>query len=40
MRGIDQAAIDAYRAYPDHLAVATKLDAMKHQGIGVDFQAE
>lgn len=40
VRGKDQAAIDAYRAHPDHTVVATKLDAMEDHGIGVDFETK
>jgi heme-degrading monooxygenase HmoA len=38
VRGNTQAAIDAYRAHPDHVAVADKIDSMEDQGIGVDFE--
>jgi hypothetical protein len=37
VRGVDQASIDAYRAHPDHVAVAEKIDRMEDKGIGVDF---
>jgi hypothetical protein len=37
VRGSNQASIDAYRAHPDHVAVAEKIDTMEDQGIGVDF---
>lgn len=38
VRGTSQAAIDAYRAHPDHNKVAKKIDAMEESGIGVDFE--
>jgi hypothetical protein len=37
VRGKDQAAIDAYRAHPDHTKVAEQIEAMEEHGIGVDF---
>lgn len=33
----DQAALDAYRAHPDHKKVAARLDAMESKSIGFDF---
>jgi hypothetical protein len=38
VRGTTQASIDAYRAHPDHQAIAKKIDAMEERGIGVDFE--
>ncbi|HSX35904.1 MAG TPA: Dabb family protein [Patescibacteria group bacterium] len=38
VRGESQAAIDAYRAHPDHSAAAQKIDVMEEHGIGVDFK--
>lgn len=40
VRGENQAAIDAYRAHPDHSKVAKRLDAMEDVGIGVDFKTK
>lgn len=40
VRGNDQAAIDAYRAHPDHARVAAQLDAMEDVAIGVDFETK
>lgn len=37
VRGNNQEAIDAYRAHPDHMRVAERLDGMEDHGIGVDF---
>jgi len=37
VRGESQDAIDRYRAHPDHLAVANRIDAMEEHGIGVDY---
>ena len=37
VRGLTQAAINAYRAHPDHVIVAQRIDAMEEHGIGVDF---
>ncbi len=33
-----QAALDAYRAHPDHEKVAEILDKMEDKGIGIDFE--
>jgi hypothetical protein len=38
VRGESQAAIDAYRAHPDHLIAARQIEAMEEKGIGVDFE--
>lgn len=38
VRGTSQAAIDAYRAHPDHVKAARKIDAMEGHGIGADFE--
>lgn len=40
VRAESQAAIDAYRAHPDHAKVAVRLDAMEDTAIGVDFEAK
>ncbi len=37
VRGETQEAIDAYRAHPDHVIAAQKIESMEEQGIGVDF---
>lgn len=37
VRGENQAAIDNYRAHPDHARVAKQIEAMEEHGIGVDF---
>ncbi|HEV3157276.1 MAG TPA: Dabb family protein [Candidatus Baltobacteraceae bacterium] len=34
----NQDALDAYREHPDHEAVAAKIEAMEHRGIGIDFK--
>lgn len=39
VQGENQAAIDAYRAHPDHAKVAATIEAMEDHGIGVDFQS-
>src|SRR5580692_2422469 len=39
VRGKDQAAIDSYRAHPDHARLASEIEAMEEHGIGVDFEA-
>jgi heme-degrading monooxygenase HmoA len=36
----DQAAIDAYRAHPDHQKAAQQIEAMELHGIGVDFDTK
>jgi len=38
VRGENQASIDAYRAHPDHVEAARKIEAMEDNGIGVDFE--
>lgn len=38
VRGESQAAIDAYRAHPDHMAVAALLKAMEEKSVGVDLE--
>lgn len=40
VRAENQAAIDAYRAHPDHKKAAATLDAMELHGIGVDFETQ
>jgi len=35
--GESQGALDAYRAHPDHHALAEQIDAVEQDGIGVDF---
>jgi hypothetical protein len=35
--GDDEAAIDAYRKHPDHEIVATEIEAIELDGIGIDF---
>jgi hypothetical protein len=40
VRGENQAAIDAYRAHPDHATVAQTIAAMEDRGVGVDFCAK
>jgi len=40
VRGEDQAAIDAYRAHPDHERIARDIEAMEAHGIGVDFETK
>ncbi|MDQ2972986.1 MAG: Dabb family protein [bacterium] len=37
VRGENQAALDAYRAHPDHAKVAETIEAMEEHGSGVDF---
>lgn len=36
VRAESAAAIDAYRAHPDHIALAKRLEAMEERGIGAD----
>lgn len=38
VQGKNQAAIDAYRAHPDHARAAAAIEAMEDHGIGVDFE--
>lgn len=40
IQGKDQAAIDAYRAHPDHARIAQEIEAMEDKGIGVDFSTK
>ncbi len=40
VRGNDQAAIDAYRAHPDHSKVADQLVTIEEHAIGVDFETK
>lgn len=40
VRGVNQAAIDAYREHPDHLRAAEIIDAAEDHGIGVDFVSQ
>lgn len=40
VRGNTQAAIDAYRAHPDHAKVAEQIEAMEESGIGIDFETK
>ena len=37
VRGENQAALDAYRAHPDHAKVAETIESIEEHGIGVDF---
>jgi hypothetical protein len=37
VRGRTQAAIDAYRAHPEHQTAAAIIEAAEERGIGVDF---
>jgi len=37
VRGKDKDAIQAYRAHPDHEAVAARIEGIEEHGIGVDF---
>ena len=37
VRAESQAAIDAYRAHPDHVKVADEIDIYELKGAGVDF---
>ena len=39
VRAESQAAIEAYRAHPEHRRLADEIDAMEERGIGVDFEA-
>lgn len=39
VHGESRAAIDAYRAHPDHLTVSALLEAMEEKSIGVDFSS-
>ena len=36
--GEDRAALDAYRAHPDHESVAARIEAIEEAGIGIDFE--
>lgn len=40
VRGQNQAAIDAYRAHPDHKQAAKIIDTAENHGIGVDFSTD
>lgn len=36
----DQAAIDTYRAHPDHQKIAKHIRSIEERGIGVDFEVK
>jgi hypothetical protein len=40
VRAETQSAIDAYRAHPDHVKVAQRIEAMEERGVGVDFETQ